>query len=100
MLQKQFFLRIKQRIIETLMQNFLADINSSSICMLYRNIIEYFSLQYYLVKPIPYLQKDLSKIRMPFHNLSIETERHNNILQNNRICEFCRSVIENEYHFV
>lgn len=54
---KGMFLRIKQRIIETLMQNFFADINSSSRCMLYRNIIDYFSLQYYLVKPIPCIYK-------------------------------------------
>lgn len=37
---------------------------------------------------------------MSSHNLSIESGRHRNILRNNRICEFCRSEIEDEYHFV
>lgn len=98
---KSHFLLIKQRIIDNFVQNLIADINSSSRCMLYSNIIDHFSLQYYLVKPIPCIyKKQLSKIRMSSHNLSIESGRHRNILRNNRICEFCRSEIEDEYHFV
>lgn len=37
---------------------------------------------------------------MSSHNLSIESGRHRNILRNNKICEFCRSEIEDEYYFV
>lgn len=37
---------------------FLEEINnSSSRCMLHRNIIEHFLQQYYLVKPIPCISK-------------------------------------------
>lgn len=33
-------------------------------------------------------------------NVAKESGRHKNILRNNKISEFCRSEIENEYHFV
>lgn len=39
---KSHFLLIKQRIIDNFVQNLIADINSSSRCMLYRNIIDLF----------------------------------------------------------
>lgn len=43
------------------MQNRIADINSSSRCMLDKDIIDQFSLQYFLLKPIPCIyRKQLS----------------------------------------
>ena len=46
----------------------------------------------------------LSKFRCASHKLNIETGRHNNIPEAERLCNFCISqnteYIENEYHFL
>lgn len=39
---KAMFFVFKQKMYDTFVHNFLADINNSSICMLYRNIIDHF----------------------------------------------------------
>lgn len=61
---------MKQRNIDTFVQNLIPEINSSSRYMLYSNIIDQFLLQYYLVKPIPCIyKKQISKIRMSSHHM-------------------------------
>lgn len=45
-------------------------------------------------------QQKLSELRMyNKNNLAIESGRPRNILRNYRICVFCRSEFEDEYHF-
>ena len=42
----------------------------------------------------------LSKLRLSNHRLNIETGRHNNVKRDDRYCPFCKTDIENEYHFL
>ena len=82
-------------------QNLLEQISCSSKCIIYKHVIEHFSLQYYLCKPIPYVyKKHISRIRLSSHNLEIETGRHKNTPRENRVCKFCKHDLEDEYHFV
>ena len=73
----------------------------SSKCNLYINLVDTHSLQFYLRKCIPSNYKRLiSKFRLSSHNLAIETGRYNNISMNDRLCKFCNTDIEDEFHFV
>jgi hypothetical protein len=74
-----FFPIIKQRLIDIFVQNLVEQISFPSKCTIYKHVLEHFSLQYYLCKPIPYLyKKHISRIRLSLHNLEIEKGRHKN----------------------
>ena len=42
----------------------------------------------------------LTKLRLSNHELMIEKGRHQDLLENQRLCPFCDNRIENEQHFV
>ena len=68
---------IKQRIIDNCVQSFYSEMTNSPKCFLYKNIVDNFTLQFYLCKPIPVtLKRMLSKIRLSSHQLLIESGRH------------------------
>ena len=98
---KIHFPMIKQRIIDNCVQSFYTDMANSTKCLLYKNIVDNFTLQFYLCKPIPItFKKQLSRIRLSSHQLLVEAGRHYNISRNERICPLCRKDLEDEYHFV
>lgn len=73
---KSHFLLIKQRIIDNFVQNLIADINSSSRCMLYRNIIDLFHFNIIRWNYFRVLTKTtvVSKIRISSLNLAIDMD--------------------------
>ena len=98
---KIHFPLIKQRIIDNCVQSFYSEMTNSPKCFLYKNIVDNFTLQFYLCKPIPVtLKRMLSKIRLSSHQLLIESGRHYNIPRNERMCPLCRMELEDEYHFI
>ena len=98
---KVHFPLIKQGIIDSYIHVFQSSMSVSSKCFLYRHIVDNFSLQYYLCKRIPNIyKKQLAKIRLSSHQLSIESGRHQNIARHERLCPICNSELEDEYHFI
>jgi hypothetical protein len=92
---------IKQRIVDNAFQFISTNLSNSSKAMLYKNIIDIYTLQYYLKKAIPPLYKKyLSKFRLSSHTLAIETGRYHNVNINDRTCKACSSDTEDEFHFV
>ena len=46
-------------------------------------------------------KKSVTKLCLSAHNLFIETDRHRNIIRNQRICSMCTlNKVEDEYHFL
>ena len=45
-------------------------------------------------------RKSLSQLRLSSHRLMIETGRHNKTMASERLCPFCKTVVEDEIHFV
>lgn len=73
---KIHLLLIKLRIIDNFVQNLIADINSSSRCMLYRNIIDLFHFNIIRWNLFRVLTKTtvVSKIRISSLNLAIDMD--------------------------
>ena len=84
----------------------MADINGSPKGIFYKQkrypiLVDHFTLRFYLSKPISSLyKKQISRIRLSSHNLAIESGRPNDICRGERVCEFCKSSIQDEFHFV
>ena len=92
---------IKQKIIDICVQGFIADINSSQRCVVYKHLIDHVTLQFYLCKPIPmHIKKYITKIRLSSHNLHVESGRTNNTPRAERTCFFCNLDVEDEFHFI
>lgn len=67
----------------------------------YKHIVCHFIFQFYLSLPIPSLyKKQISRVRLASHNLAVESGRPNDICRGERVCEFCKSSIQDEFHFV
>ena len=80
---------IKQKIIDTCVQGFIADINSSQRCVVYKHLIDHVTLQFFLCKPIPmHIKKYITKIRLSSHNLHVESGRTNNTPRAECTCFF------------
>lgn len=99
---KLFTLEVKTRLKDIFIQSCRANMEASSKCILYKNIVDSFCLQYYLRKSIPTkLKYQLCKFRISSHNLLIETGRYTNVTRNERRCQLCdHGEIEDEYHFI
>ena len=76
-------------------------IRSRTSLILYREIKNVFEVSDFLlqIKNRKYRQI-LSKIRISFHQLAIEKDRHISIERNQRKCPLCTSNIEDEFHFI
>ena len=91
----------KQRILDNSKQTLLSEINSSSKCIVYKNIVDQVTLQSYLSKPIPVqYKKMICKLRLSSHCLSVETGRYKNIPLHLQLCPLCKTDIEDEFHFL
>ena len=69
--------------------------------MLYRYLTNKLCLQSYLQKPIAlkYIQL-ITKYRLSAHLLMIEKGRFTQLAREQRLCIFCHSDVEDEYHFI
>lgn len=96
------FFIIKQRLMDNCTQELLGIVQQSPKCVIYRYLVDNFTLQYYLCKPMPqHFKKLITKIRLSSHCLSVESGRYHNIERKNRLCQFCLPPsIEDEYHFI
>ena len=83
-------------------QNSFARISHSPKGFIYQHLVDHFSLQFHLQKPIIYVYKKLiTKFRVSAHNLNIEVGRHRNIQRRNRLCQLCElNEVEDEFHFI
>ena len=93
---------IEQRLLDVCKQNMLANVSNSPKGLIYQHVIDHFSLQFYLRKPIePTYKRFITRFRISAHNLHIETGRRRNIQRINRICQLCNlNEIEDEFHFI
>ena len=100
-----YFLNLfKQRIIDSSLQKWHSDINSSSKAVHYRCFKSLLNVESYLQLDISFdLRKILADFRGSGHNLMIEKGRHVNIDKEFRFCPICVLtdifVVEDEYHF-
>ena len=80
----------------------LATAANSPKGLIYQHLIDNFTLQYYLRKPIePIYKRYITRFRISSHNLLIEMGRHRNVQRRNRTCQFCNTgEIEDEFHFI
>ena len=93
---------IESRIKDVYAQTLLANISESPKGRLYQHLIDYFTLQSYLRKPInPLYRNYISRFRLSSHTLKIEQGRYTNDRKENRKCTLCDlNDIEDEFHFV
>ena len=93
---------VKARLKDEFIQQCYAFFNTSSKCLLYKNIIRTFGPQEYLLKSLSDKHKSaLFKIRTSSHLLQIEQGRFQNIDRNLRQCTLCDTHdLEDEYHFI
>ena len=96
-----FLTQVKSVLNDQFLQEMYEYFESSSKCIVYRNLHDVHCLQYYIRKSLPEnLICTLSKFRLSSHDLNIEKGRYQNIPRENRICGKCnRNEIEDEYHF-
>lgn len=100
-LPSSFLPAIKQRIYDQAFQVVRSQLSISSKCTLYVNLTDTYSLQFYLRKCIPPLYKRyITKFRLSSHNLEIESGRYHNVSVKDRLCKFCNTDIEDEFHFI
>ena len=99
-----FLTVFKQKIKDTYVTNWRANMNVSSRLWLYQEFKTDFVLEKYLVKIVnPKLRKSLTRFRCVSHKLCIETGRHgkNRRERQERICMYCNlNDIEDGYHFL
>ena len=93
---------IESRIKDIYVQTLLANITESPKGRLYQHLVDHFTLQQYLCKPInPLYRNCISRFRLSSHSLKIEQGRYDNDRRENRKCTFCGlNDIEDEFHFV
>ena len=93
---------IESRIKDVYAQTLLANISESPKGRLYQHLIDHFTLQSYLRKPInPLYRNYISRFRLSSHTLKIEQGRYTNDRRENRKCTLCDlNDIEDEFHFV
>ena len=96
------FKLIESRMKDIYAQTALANITESPKGRLYQHLVDHFTLQQYLRKPInPLYRNFISRFRLSSHSLKIEQGRYTNDRRDNRKCTFCRlNDIEDEFHFV
>ena len=76
------------------------DVQNSSKCSLYKEFKQNLKLEKYILTLDLPARIKLTKYRLSNHKLPIEIGRHNNIVRNERICEYCNiNDIGDEYHY-
>lgn len=99
---KLFMKLFKQRLVDCSKQDWHRQINNSSKAHYYRYYMTNLTLANYISYKIPLkFRIALSRLRCSVHELNIETGRHYNIPQENRLCSLCNAYeIEDEFHFI
>ena len=93
---------IEHRLLDVYKQSMLSEISRSSKAHLYQHLVDHFTLQYYLSKPLnPTCKKYIAQFRLSAHKLNIEKGRYTNENRRNRLCTLCNTNdIEDEFHFI
>ena len=93
---------IVQRVKDIYKQTLLSNIATSAKGVLYQHLVDNFTLQYYLCKPInPMYMKYIARFRTSTHDLNVERGRYENIDRRNRTCMFCNlNDLDDEFHFI
>ena len=96
---KSDFCLIEKRLLDMQKQIILSNIYNSSKGYLYRYLVDNYTLQNYLQKPIEdFYMKQIARIRLSSHNLNIESGRFSDIDRSQRICTLCNlNDIEDEF---
>ena len=100
---KCFISQVKTRLFNIFKQHCISQLESSNKCILYRQLVTMFDLQYYLRKGniLTKHKHTLCKFRISAHNLNIERGRYHNVPRHERKCQLCNmNDIEDEYHFI
>jgi hypothetical protein len=92
----------EERLTDQFIQERDSYLSISPKCIIYKHLIDTFSLQYYLTKSLPLMYiRLITKFRLSAHKLSIESGRYSNTPRHNRLCNICGSVdVEDEFHFI
>ena len=99
-----FILGFKQRLKDSLQQEWHNSVSNSGKGQLYTQFKSLLNVEFYLSFDLPfYLRKALAKFRCSDHNLNIEVGRHYNAPREERLCTYCletygAEAIEDEYH--
>ena len=92
---------VKQRICDQEKQLFFSKLQEMTKCRIYKHLIDGVYLQHHLRKAIPKkCMKYLTKFRLSYHSLEVETGRHRGVPFSNRFCFSCKDDIEDEFHFI
>ena len=99
-----FLCQFKQRIIDSYLQKWFSDINTSPKANHYKCFKSLLDVESYISFDIPFeLRKLLANFRCSGHSLMTEKGRHNAIDAQYRFCPVCMEtniyVVEDEYHF-
>ena len=78
----------------------LENTQNSSKCSLYKEFKPELKLEKYLLTLDTNLRINLTKYRLSNHKLPIEVGRHNNIIREERLCEYCKDDVGDEYHYM
>ena len=97
-----FISEVKMRLIDIFLQECYMFMDNSSKCLLYKNLVDTFCLQYYLKKNMCKKYRTIvTKYRLSSHKLAIERGRFTNIPTYDRKCTLCNhNDLEDEYHFI
>ena len=101
---KLFVALFKRTVKDCAIQKLFGDIAKNEILKsLYIHLKPDFGISDYLVRINSFkIRNNISKMRVSSHNLFVETLRRgrNRIPRNERICYFCGTDIEDEFHFI
>ena len=91
----------KQRLKDQYLQCWFSCISLSSKLCLYADFkLSYDYESYLYIVNFRKFRRAIASFRTSSHKLEVEMGRYINIPRNKRKCKFCRSVIEDEYHFL
>ncbi len=90
---------VKQKLCDQFIQKWFSDLESSSRDF-YKIIKKNFELEAYLTRLAAKDRQYITKFRLSNIKLPIETGRWHKIAKENRLCNFCRESIGDEFHIL
>ena len=92
---------IKERIYDIEKQTVYGIINNSNRLETYKRYKHSITFEKYLDNIVENkFRTALTRFRLSSHRLAIETGRFQNLPRDERLCTHCKTIIENEYHFL
>lgn len=98
---KMFLLQYVQKLTDQALQDWNARCRENSKLCHYINFKQCFKVEKYInAIDVDKFRRCFANFRSSAHNLMIEKGRHFNITREDRVCIYCETVIEDEYHFM